>query len=420
MKLNRFRTPVFILTLVVGVLLLPAQWHKTASGAEPSDHGDFREWLQSLRKEARDQGISEATLDAALHDTVPLARVIELDRHQPEFTSTFSTYLRRRVTEGMRERGRSLLARHRDLLEEIHAEYGVPPRYLIALWGLETSFGENLGGFRVIQALATLAYDRRRPRFFRTELLHALRIIEQGHITPDAMTGSWAGATGHMQFMPSTFIDHAVDYTGNGQKDIWGDLADAFASAANFLSNTGWRPGEIWGRQVRLPEEFDLRLASLETRKPLEEWSALGVRRMDSAALPHADMEGSIVLPQGHRGPAFLVYNNFRVIMRWNNSINYAISVGHLADRIVGMPPITAGMDVDNRPLSTQDVKDIQRSLNLLGFEAGTADGLPGPRTQAAIRAFQEKHSLPPDGYPTRALLKRLRAPVEAPRIKTR
>jgi len=430
MTLNRsMRTLGFMLTVAIGLLLLPTQGQNrvqaregsinTVSTEAPSHHKDFQDWLKLLRREAREQGISDAILDEALRDTVPLNRVIELDRHQPEFTKTFWTYLRQRVSETRRKRGQSLLAKHRNLLDEIHAEYGVPPRYLVALWGLETNFGHDLGSFRVIHALATLAYDNRRPHFFRAELLDALRIIEQGHITPDAMMGSWAGATGHMQFMPSTFIGHAVDYTGNGRKDIWGDLPDAFASAANFLSNMGWRPGETWGREVRLPDNFDLKLASMETKKPLEDWSALGVRRIDSLALPHADMEGSIVLPQGHRGPAFLVYNNFRVIMRWNNSINYAISVGHLADRIAGLPPIATGRDADHEPLSLQDIKEIQHLLNLLGFEAGLIDGLPGPFTQAAIRAFQERHSLPPDGYPTLALLKRLRALVEAPsRIK--
>jgi membrane-bound lytic murein transglycosylase B len=286
----------------------------------------------------------------------------------------------------------------------------VPPRYLIAFWGLETNFGDSLGSFRVIDALATLAYDQRRAHFFRVQLLYALQIIEEGHITPESMTGSWAGAMGHMQFIPSTFTGHAVDYTGDGRKDIWGSLPDAFSSAANFLANLGWRPGEIWGREVRLPEDFDLTLAAMNRKKTLEEWSLLGVRRADGAALPQADMEGSIVLPQGHQGPAFQVYENFRVIMRWNRSINYAISVGHLADRIAGLPQIVTGRDAWHEPLTRDEVEEMQRLLNRLGFDAGLADGLPGSRTHAAIRSFQKEHSLPPDGYPAPALLKRLRA----------
>jgi membrane-bound lytic murein transglycosylase B len=380
----------------------------TAAHAVPSEQ-DFEDWLAVLRDEARGKGISETTLDAALHDIAPLARVIELDRRQPEFTQTFWAYLRRSVTDARIERGRALLAKHRGLLNEIQAEYGVPSRYLIALWGLETNFGGYLGNFLVVEALATLAYDQRRARFFRGELLGALQIIEEGHISPEAMRGSWAGAMGHMQFIPSTFIAHAVDYTGDGRKDIWGSLPDAFSSAANALSNMGWQPGKLWGREVRLPKDFDLMLATLDLKKRLEEWSALGVRRANGSALPLEEMEGSIVLPQGHEGPAFLVYDNFRAILRWNRSINYAIAVGHLADRIIGMPQIATGRDAEHEPLSRDEIEELQQILNRLGFDAGSADGVPGARTRAAIRAFQKAFALPPDGYPAPALLQRLR-----------
>jgi membrane-bound lytic murein transglycosylase B len=370
----------------------------------------FLEWLDALRAEARTKGISESTLNSALNDIAPLMRVIELDRNQPEFTQTFWTYLRKQVSDHRIKRGRALLSNHRDLLNRIQAEYGVPPRYLIALWGLETNFGDNLGSFRVIEALATLAYDQRRTQFFRAELFNALKIVEEDHISPDAMMGSWAGAMGHMQFIPSTFTGHAVDYNGDGRKDIWASLPDAFASAANFLCNLGWQPGQIWGREVRLPENFNLMLATMDIKKTLAEWSSLGVRRPDRTALPQADMAGSIVLPQGYKGPAFLVYDNFRAILRWNHSINYAISVGCLADRIAGLPQIANGRDAEHDPLSREEAKELQRLLNLLGFDAGPEDGLLGPRTSSAIQAFQNEHSLPPDGYPSPALLKRLRA----------
>jgi len=381
----------------------------TSIGIEIFSDQAFRNWLEALRDEARRKGISKATLDAALHDIAPDMRVIEIDRRQPEFTQTFWTYLHKRVTEERIKRGRLLLINNRDLLDDIHAEYGVPPHFLIAFWGLETNFGDYLGDFRVIDALATLAFDKRRANFFRAELLNALQIIEQGHIAPDAMKGSWAGAMGHMQFIPSTFIRHAVDYTGNGRKDIWGSLPDAFASAANFLSNMGWRPGKNWGCEVRLPKDFDLMLAEMSKNKTLKEWSALGVRQTDGIALPQTDLKGSIVLPQGHEGPAFLVHNNFRVIMRWNNSINYAISVGHLADRIAGLPQIAIGRDAEHEPLLRIETKEIQQILNRLGFDAGSADGLLGPRTRGAIRTFQKEFSLPPDGYPSPGLLQRLR-----------
>jgi membrane-bound lytic murein transglycosylase B len=404
----------------VALLLVP--WQGKAQAQESAGKTTANEtlskraflyWLEGLRAEARGKGISDATLDAALLDVKPVMRVVELDRRQPEFTQTFWTYFRKRVNDERIKRGRALLAKHRDLLYKIQGKYGVPPRYLLAFWGLETNFGDYLGSFRVIDALATLAYDQRRAQFFRAELLDALQIIEEGHISPDAMTGSWAGAMGHMQFIPSTFTRHAVDYTGDGRKDIWDSLPDAFSSAANFLSNIGWRPGEIWGREVRLPEDFDLMLVTINRKKTLDEWSSLGVRRADGAALPQEDMEGSIVLPQGYKGPAFLVYNNFRAIMCWNRSINYAISVGHLADRIVGLPRVANGLDAEHEPLSREEAQEMQQLLNRLGFDAGSEDGLPGPRTRAAIRAFQKENSLPPDGYPTPVLMKRLRALVK-------
>jgi membrane-bound lytic murein transglycosylase B len=406
------------------VLLSPALCRASApegqaagqNGAnEVVEDPSFAAWLAALRQEARGKGISEATLNAALRDIVPLDKVIELDRRQPEFTQTFWAYLDLRVSDERAKRGRRLMARHRALLNRIQAQYGVPSRYLVAFWGLETNFGAHMGGFPVIQTLATLAFDHRRSQFFRTQLLDALRIIDQGHILPDAMTGSWAGAMGHMQFMPATFNRHAVDDNGDGRKDIWGSLPDAFASAANYLSNMGWRPGQTWGREVRLPENFDLTLATMEKTKGVEEWSALGVRRADGGALPRRDMDGAIVLPQGRKGPAFLVYDNFRVMLRWNRSINYALSVGHLADRIVGMPPLSTGRAAAHAPLAYQEIKEIQQLLNRLGFDAGAADGLPGPRTRAAIRAFQRAHGLPPDGYPAPDLLRDLRLQAPPP-----
>ncbi len=373
------------------------------------DHA-FRDWLAALREEAHGKGISETTLDATLSDITPIRRIITLDRQQPEFAQTFWSYLHNRVNDHRIERGRKLLTEHGPLLAEIHAQYGVPPRYLVSFWGLETNFGAYTGGFRVIDALVTLAYDRRRASFFRIQLFDALQIIEEGHVPPKKMTGSWAGAMGHMQFMPSTFIGYAVDHTGDGRKDIWRSLPDAFASAANYLASMGWRPQERWGREVRLPEGFDLSQATLKQQKPLKWWSSMGVRRVNGQALPRTDMQGAIILPQGHGGPAFLVYENFRVILHWNRSVNYAIAVGHLADRIVGLPPLSSGREAAHEPLSRDEIKTIQAYLKRSGFNAGAIDGVPGPRTKAAIRAFQQKHRLPPDGYPSPSLLQFLLA----------
>jgi membrane-bound lytic murein transglycosylase B len=234
------------------------------------------------------------------------------------------------------ERGRELLAQHRPLLEEIGAAYGVQPRFIVALWGIETNFGTYTGGFPVIQALATLAHDGRRSSYFREELLNALQILDDGHIDVARMQGSWAGAMGQSQFMPSSFLRFAQDYDGDGRRDIWTTEADVFASAASYLAGFGWDADQTWGRQVRLPAGFDAGLADLEIRKPLSEWQRLGVRRADGQNLPAGDLTASLVLPDGPGGPAFLVYDNYRTIMRWNRSTYFATTVGILADRIGG------------------------------------------------------------------------------------
>ncbi len=386
-----------------------AQQNDGAEEVAPRNDQPFGEWLQELRAEAERDGIGAATLDSALADVAPVNRVIELDQQQPEFTQTFWTYMDKRVSEGRIERGRALLTKHRDLLAQIEADYGVQPRFLVAFWGLETNFGDYLGSFQVIDALATLAYDQRRADFFRAQLLDALRIVDQGHVTAANMKGSWAGAMGHLQFIPSTFVGHAVDRTGDGRKDIWGTLPDVFASGANYLSNLGWEGDQLWGREVVLPDGFDLSQAALSVRKPLDAWAEMGVRKANGQPLSTPEgMEGSVILPQGHEGPAFLVYENFRHILSWNRSISYAIAVGHLADRIVGLPAIQHGRDLDNRPLSFAQAEQMQRLLNQLGFDAGPVDGVPGSQTRAAIRAFQQANGLPADGYPSVALLERL------------
>ncbi|KPK38834.1 MAG: hypothetical protein AMJ69_07355 [Gammaproteobacteria bacterium SG8_47] len=375
-----------------------------------ADEDAFAQWLASLRTEAVQQGISPATLDAALASLTPIERVIELDRHQPEFTQTFWSYLERRVTEDRIARGREMLREHRGLLDAVQRKYGVPPRYLVAFWGLETNFGDYLGSFSVIGALATLAYDERRSQFFRAQLLDALHVVDEGHIELSEMNGSWAGAMGHLQFIPSTFRRYAVDASGDGRADVWHSLPDVFESGANYLKKLGWQPGALWGREVRLPQDFDWSLAGPDVKKSVSEWDALGVTKAYGAKLPKSDTLGAIVLPQGHRGPAFLVYDNFEVIMRWNRSINYAVAVGHLADRIAGLPPIQHGHEADNRALSRQQVLEMQRLLAAQGFDVGEPDGIPGSRTRAAVRTFQARSGLPADGHASIDLLEALRS----------
>ena len=307
-----------------------------AIGAPAAAQTSFATWLAGVRDEALARGISTATVDHAFDELAPIARVIELDRKQPESTLTFAQYRDRIVSARRVDSGRTQLAAHNALLSAIAARFGVQPRFVVALWGIETNYGSHTGGFSVIGALATLAYDGRRSAYFRGELLAALQILDEGHIALADMTGSWAGAMGQAQFMPSSFLNFAADHDGDGTKDIWRNQGDVFSSAANYLSRVGWRGDITWGREVRLPAGFDAALADLKVIKRLGEWQALGVRRADGRDLPARDLAASIVLPGGAGGPAYLVYDNYRALLRWNRSHYFATSVGLLSDRIAG------------------------------------------------------------------------------------
>ncbi len=296
----------------------------------------FDAWLEGVRQEARDRGLKESTIESALSDIDPIKRVVELDRRQPEFKLTLDRYLSRVVSKARIEKGRARLAEHGQLLREVSAKYNVQPRFIVALWGIETDFGRYLGGFPVIPALASLAYDGRRSAYFRKELFNALTVIDQGHIAAGDMMGSWAGAMGQNQFMPSSFLRYAVDYDGDGRRDIWGTLGDIFASSANYLSKVGWRGDQTWGRRVRLPNGFDRALVGLKVRKGLRDWQGLGVRRPDGRDLPTRNLRSSILQPGGANGAAYVVYDNFRSILRWNRSNLFATAVGTLADRVGG------------------------------------------------------------------------------------
>ena len=303
--------------------------------AVPGSAEDFQIWLGKLRVEAEGKGISQSVLDEALAGIQPIPRVIELDRRQPEFTLTFTQYRDRVVPQSRIKKGRVKYQENRDLLEEIGGKIGVQPRFIVALWGIETDFGRVTGGFKVIPALATLAHDGRRSAYFRKELLNALQILHEGHIAPKEMMGSWAGAMGQSQFMPSSFLAHAVDYDGDGRRDIWTTRPDVFASAANYLAKSGWRADQTWGREVKLPPDFDFALADLKVRKPIGGWQALGVRQPDGGDLPTRQLSASIVLPEkGKMSPAYLVYSNYRTTLRWNRSTYFALAVGLLSDGI--------------------------------------------------------------------------------------
>ena len=321
---------------VLAAVLIPFSTplaHQTEPPASAS-YADFDAWLVDLRGEALAQGIAPAIFDAAFDGVAPIPRIIELDRKQPEVTQTFDEYMARRITAKLVEEGRKAYAENRDLLGRVAAKFGVQPRFIVALWGVETRYGIHTGGFPVIAALATLAFDGRRSAYFRGELLDALTFLDQGHIGIGDMMGSWAGAMGQSQFMPSSFLRYAIDFDGDARRDIWTTKADVFASAANYLSKSGWRDDQTWGRKAWLPAGFDKTLADLETVKRLSEWQALGVRRGDGGDLPARDLKASLVLPGGDAGPAYIIYDNYRTILKWNRSNYFAVSVGRLADLI--------------------------------------------------------------------------------------
>jgi membrane-bound lytic murein transglycosylase B len=296
---------------------------------------EFDVWRGALRTEALSNGISAALFDEAFQNVSPIARVIELDRNQPEFTLTLSTYLQKVVSGTRTKKARIRLEEHKDILAEVSAKYGVQPRFIVALWGIETNFGQHTGGFSVIAALATLAHDGRRSAYFRKELLNALTILQEGHIKPADMKGSWAGAMGQSQFMPSSFLSYATDWDGDGRRDIWTTQNDVFASIANYLSSVGWRNDLTWGREVKVPVGLNAAsLSKAKTKKTMDEWRALGVTSADGSPLPKRNLTSRLVVPAKSDGRAFLAYKNYDNILKWNRSNYFAIAVGTLADDI--------------------------------------------------------------------------------------
>lgn len=367
-------------------------------------YADFEQCKTQLSALALSQGISNQTVKQVFADVEQIPRVIMSDRTQPEFTQTFTEYYERRVTKRRVDEGRRKLRQHADLLSNIQHKSGVPAQYLIALWGLETNFGAYFGKLSIPSALATLACDDRRPEFFQREFLAVLQIVDRGDIAASALTGSWAGAIGHMQFMPSTFLAHAVDGDGDGRRDLIGNLPDALTSGASYLGSLGWQPGYRWGREVLLDPDFDYTLAGLDRWQPLSTWRELGVTDVFSNPLPGTDLSAALLVPTGHQGPAFLVYPNFRVIMGWNRSEAYALSVGRLADRIAGAGRLQTPLPaVEDLRLPIKEVRALQEKLTALGFDAGKPDGILGPGTRKAVSAFQDANDLIADGYPNQA-----------------
>lgn len=376
------------------------------AGAQGAARADFPSFVAGLWPEAQSAGISRRTFDAAFRGMTPDNSVIALTRKQSEFVRPIWSYIDSAVSASRIEQGVSLARRHADVLARVERQFGVDSAIVLAIWGVETSFGGFTGGKDVLRSLATLAYVRYRDDFFRKELIAALRILERGDASRDEMKGSWAGAMGQTQFMPTSYEKYAVDFSGDGHKDIWESTSDAFASTANYLRQYGWQAGMDWGYEVRLPEGIDL--ARLGGMLPFARWTEAGVTRIDGRGLP-ARGEGEIFLPGGYRGPAFLVTPNYKVIKRYNSSDAYAMGVAHLADRISGGGPIRGQWPRQAPLLTPEERKEVQRRLIALGHPLEKIDGRFGEQSRAAIRAFQIRAGLIPDGYADKALLARLR-----------
>lgn len=389
--------------VLIGLMMVLLASHAQAEQSQP-----FDVWLKSFRAEAARAGVSDTVLDKALGSVTPIPRVLELDKRQPEFMLTLWRYMEIYVPDTRIAKGKEMLKKHAALLSEIEKDYGVPPRFLVAFWGVETDFGRNFGAFHMLSSVATLAHDARRADFFKTQFLSAIKLVARGDVPIDVKS-SWAGAMGNMQFIPTTFEAYAVDRDGDGRRDLWNSLPDAFASASNYLKRVGWNPDYTWGREVSLPKEFEWSLAGLQEKKSLAEWQKLGVRKVGGGDLPGKDIQASLLLPTGATGPAFLVYSNYRTIMRWNASQLYAIAVGHLADRFIGLPPLSVKKPANAQMLRYADISEMQRLLTQLGFNTGGIDGRAGPMTRGAIRNFQKTNRLAADAHPTFGLLERLR-----------
>ena len=404
---------------------------------------DFNTWLENIRFEAKALGMTDDTTLDFVSRTVYLPNVIKLDRAQPEFVSPFLDYFAQRIDDRKIQKGRALLLKHESLLNELEAQYGVPKQILIAFWGMETQYGKVQGNLDVLSALATLAYEGRRAEFFKGQLLDALLMVDLGYVDADSFKGSWAGAFGNMQFMPTTFMLYAVDGDADGAIDVVNSLPDAFASAAHYLAKIGWQARAPVMVEVKLTAEFDWQNAQLAVKKTPQAWAKLGVQaypilsdeisvdvssdgvidntnpvttqlKADNAhsnkdtqlhdVFLNDTVQASILLPQGWQGPAFMVFDNFDIIMQWNRSVNYALSVAQMAKLLNQEPGIMGGGFAEGGALTYQQMLDLQNRLNARGFNAGAADGLPGLQTQAAIRAYQTQRQMPADGYASPSL----------------
>lgn len=373
----------------------------------------FSEWQSQFRALALNAGVRSDVFDNAFAGVTPDMSVVKADRSQPEFSRPVWEYLDGAMSAVRVRKGQTLLSQYADSLSAIEQRYGVDRQALVAVWGMESSFGQFQGTQSVIRSLATLAYEGRRPQFAQDQLIAALQIIQHGDIDAPSMLGSWAGAMGQTQFIPTTYNTHAVDFDGDGRRDIWRSPTDALASTAHYLQSSGWQKGQPWGFEVQLAQGFDYALADASTRKPIGEWQQLGLKLPNGSALPAnlLQQQAALLLPAGYKGPAFLVMDNFRAILKYNNSSSYALAIGLLSERFTGGGYVQADWPRGDRPLSRSERIELQTLLSARQYDAGAPDGIIGANTRKAIRSAQQSFGWPADGYPTQELLEQLRKP---------
>ncbi|MGA7372742.1 MAG: lytic murein transglycosylase [Methyloceanibacter sp.] len=398
-------------TLTLTLFLLGLAAFSAASLPERAEAATqtFAQWVEKFWPTAKAAGITRATYDKAFKDLTPDPKVIEAANFQPEYVKPIGEYIDRVVSEKRIATGKQMLEQNKDLLDSLEKRYGVDRTILVAIWGVESNYGTQPGDMNVIRSLATLAYYNTKATFARQQLIVALKIVQHGDIAVDKMNGSWAGAMGHTQFIPTTYQMFAVDYDGDGKRDIWSDVPDALASTANYLRHANWQPGQTWGYEVTLPKGFNPKKVSDKTLKRLADWQKLGFTRVGGEPFPRPGDKASLLAPAGTNGPAFLVLNNFRSILHYNVSTSYALGVGHLSDRLKGSGPFVHPWPTDENHLALDQRVELQKLLMAKGLLAGDADGVIGPATLEAVKSFQRSKGLPVDGFPNRTILELLR-----------
>lgn len=400
---------LFLSVVLISLLSLPINSQTALAQDQSNDNSEFRAFLDGMWPTAKKAGVSRTTFLVAIGGITPDPSIMKSQSSQPEFVSPVWKYIDRAVSDERLERGKEALEKHSDLLDKIVKKYGVEKQILLGIWGLESTFGKNKGSKDIIRSVATMAYKGKRKTYGRKQFIAALQILEHGDIHIHHFRGSWAGAMGHTQFIPTTYNHYAVDFTRDGARDVWNSVGDALASTANYLKKSGWQTGKTWGYEVVLPNNYNYAQSGLGNKKTLAAWQRLGIKRVGGRGFPRPADKAELLLPAGANGPAFLVLKNFRVILRYNVSVSYALAVGHLGDRLLGYKPFVRPWPKQDRLLKYVEQKEIQRRLAEKGYNVGKIDGKMGGRTKKALRRYQNRIGFPADGHPTYAILEQLR-----------